>query len=318
MTDPDTLDDLDLLALADGRLDDDPARKTDVEAAVARCPGAAARLADYRAQTAALRAAYAGKLAEPVPERLQAVVRDMDRPRSRPVMRRAAAGFVAVAAGVGGWFLGQEGGDSSRQALLDESYRQFVLRGSDPAASATGTARQVVAPGLDWGAEDVAIRLSAPDLSSEGFALVEKRALRDGDDQIVALDYAAQDGKGFSLFIAPRWENRPGPIVDEERDGVTLAYWHDGPLASSIATHLPQEQARRLAESVRKAMQDETTAPPAAIEPDFRPLDTPPASVLAETLGDTGPRGTAETLGDTGAREIDSMEAAPLPAVAPE
>lgn len=36
------IDDLDLLALADGFLDDDPARKAEVEAAIARNPQATA------------------------------------------------------------------------------------------------------------------------------------------------------------------------------------------------------------------------------------------------------------------------------------
>lgn len=282
MTQVQPTDDLDLLALADGLLDDDPARKAEIEAALARDPVAASRLADYRAQTAALRAAYAGALAAPVPERLRAVVEGAESARARPVLRRAAAGLMVVAAGLGGWLVGHDDDDPARRALLDESYRQFVLRGPETSLSgddAGGPPERAIS----WIDDEVAIRLSAPDLASEGFALVGKRGVRRSGDQLVALEYRAQDGRAFNLFIAPRWTDRPGPIVDRERDGIALAYWHDGPLAASIATQLPRAEARMLAETVRRAMRDDTTAPPAGVAPEFRPLQNPAAEdVMAD------------------------------------
>ena len=281
-TDDDT-DDLDLLALADGFLDDDPVRKAELEQAVARCPRASARLADYRAQTAALRAAYAGVLAEPVPDRLYSVVDRAGQSRRRPALQRAMAAVLIVAAGLGGWMVGHDGNDPARQALLDESYRQFAFRGTDGVAAAADVAMNAAEPAISWIDEDVSIRLSAPDLSSEGFTLVEKRGVRRSGDQIVALDYASADGRSFSLFLAPRWANRPGPIVEDERDGVRLTYWHDGPLASSIATALPRDQARDLAQTVRRAMRDETTAPPPSLRPDLRPDQAPPGGVMADS-----------------------------------
>lgn len=281
MTDRRDIDELDLLALADGGFDDDPARKAELEAAVARCPLAAARLADYRAQTAALRAAYAGTLAEPVPERLYAALDGVDRRQARATMQRAAAGFLIVAAGMGGWLIGSDDTDPLRQALMDESYRQFQLHEPNQATAAATVAAE---SDINWADDGVAMRLSAPDLSSEGFTLVENRGVRIGKDQIVALEYVSQDGHAFSLFIAPRWSDRPGPIIERERDGVALAYWHDGPLASSIATTLPQDQARDLARTVRNAMRDDTEAPPAVLEPDLRLLRNPAAGIMADTL----------------------------------
>lgn len=276
------IDELDLLALADGGFDDDPARKAELESAVADNPDAAAQLANYHAQTAALRAAYAGVLAEPVPERLYAALDGADKGRARPMMRRAAAGLLIVAAGMGGWLIGRDDHDPLQQALLDESYRQIQLHGAD---QATAASTAVAESPISWADEGVAMRLSAPDLSSQGFTLVEKRGVRIGNDQIVALDYVAQDGRAFSLFFAPRWSDRPGPIIDRERDGVALAYWHDGPLASSIATTLPQDQARDLARTVRDAMRDERATPPAVLEPDMRLLRNPATGIMADTLG---------------------------------
>lgn len=288
----DTIAELDLLALADGFLDDDPARKAEVEAAIARDPQAASRLSDYRAQTSALRAAYAGAIAEPVPERLLAVVDSAERARERPVLRRAAAGLMIVSAGLGGWFVGYDGDDPARRALLDESYRHYVLQGPDQSAAVSaGTALERA---IGWVDDEVAIRLSAPDLTGEGFSLVGKRSVRDSGDQLVALDYRSGDGRAFSLFIAPRWTDSPGPIVDRERDGVALAYWHDGPLAASIATQLPQAEARALAEAVRRAMRDDTAAPPGGIEPEFRPLPGEGQNIMADTAGAVPQNGATE------------------------
>ncbi|TCM82724.1 anti-sigma factor family protein [Rhodovulum steppense] len=284
MTEPDDIDELDLLALADGGLDDDPARKTGLEANVARCPRASARLAAYRAQTVALRAAYAGALAEPVPRRLYDVLERDAKTRARPVVRSAMAGLMVAAAGLGGWLIGEAEDDPARQALLDESYRQFVLNGPEQQALARQTGPAATERAINWGDDDVAIRLAVPDLSAEGFALTAKRGLREGEDRLVVLDYTSRDGRAFSLFIAPRWTNRPGPIVEERREGVTLAYWHDGPLAASLATGLPRDQARQLAEQVRRAMRDDTTAPPPAIEPEFRPLAVPRHGEMADNL----------------------------------
>lgn len=283
MTHRNHIDELDLLALADGLLDDDPVRKEEIEAALARDPQAASRLHDYRAQTSALRAAYAGALAAPVPERLLAIVDGAERARERPVVRLMAAGLMIVVAGFGGWLLGHDDDDPARRALLDESYRQYVLRG--PEQSIAGNAVGGSKHAISWIDDEVAIRLTAPDLSSEGFSLIEKRGVRDSEDQLVALEYQSQDGRAFSLFIAPRWTDRPGPIVDQERDGVALAYWHDGPLAASIATQLPPAEARALAETVRRAMRDDTTAPPPGVDPEFRPLLNREQDVMADTLG---------------------------------
>jgi len=78
---------------------------------------------------------------------------------------------------------------------------------------------------------------------------------------------------------------RRSGLVESERDGVALAYWHDGPLASSIATRLPRAEARQIAEAVRRAMHEAMTAPRPLLQPDFRTPDDPGRGVVADTLG---------------------------------
>ena len=102
-----------LMAYADGELDSSASAV--VEAAMKADPGIARRVADYREQRERLRAAYEPELAEPVPDRLLAVLRDR-RPAGRPRRWRypaslAASVVVAIGLAVFAW---------QRPALLKE------------------------------------------------------------------------------------------------------------------------------------------------------------------------------------------------------
>lgn len=302
MTRPHRIDEMDLLALADGMLDAEPARKSEIEARIATAPGEAARLADYRAQTDALRAAYGAKLAEPVPERLRAVLEGDRRARPVPFVKIAASAMLAITAGLGGWQLGRSNDDGAEQAMLDASFRQFVShRPGEGVEAAAGAQPARGQRALGWFEDEMAIRLHAPDLSGEDFALVDKRALPRGDERLVQLDYAAPDGRSFSLFLAPRWQERPGAIAETEREGVTLAYWNNGPLATSIATHLSRGEARDIAEAVRAAMRDDAATPPATLEPEYRAPAEAERGILADSLDLHRDRGGAAPAADISA-----------------
>lgn len=268
------IDELDFLALADGQLEEDPARKAEVEAVIARSPSATARLLDYQAQTAALQAAYCGARAEQTPERLKMALTEKRAPLGRAVAGIAAALLVTVA-GIGGWLIGRDDQGDAGRALLEQSYQQFTFRPPEDVIASPGgqTSRARMAGGSrPFGAlpGELALRLRAPDLSASDFALVDKQALPGSRNQVVRLDYVATDGRAFSLFIAPRRENRRVRITEEARDDVSLAYWLDGPLTYSIATRLPKREARLLAETVRHSMHDETTPPSTILQPEFR------------------------------------------------
>lgn len=286
MPDVSRIDELDLLAYADGLLDHDPARRAAVEAVMTADPEAIARAEAFRAQTAALREVYDRRLAEPVPERLVAVLDRPDASQSGPVLRVAAVACLIVGAGTAGWLLGQ--GDGERESpgaeMIDRSYAQFVAERPGEMAPAMGRAVAEAKP-LGWLAEEVSIRLKAPDLSGEGFSLVDKKAIVAGDTQMVRLDYSAGDGRAFSLFIAPRWDDGPVEITPAERDGVSLAYWLDGPLASAVATRMPADEAEALAEAVHEALQS-GGAPPAVLDPAPSGPRKPRDGMMADTLAD--------------------------------
>jgi len=284
MSDRVTLNELDILAYADGLLDCDPARKAEVERRLRDDPEAMERARSFAAQTVALREAYDSRVAEAVPQRLHAVLERPTRSTGAQALQAAAIVALLVGTGVGGWLLGRSDDPDrwSVATLIDQSYAHFFAsRPGEPPAEAVQAAVSEARP-LGWLADEVSIRLKAPDLSAAGYALVDKQTVMIGEDQIVRLDYASSDKGAFSLFLAPRWETQPVEIAHTERDGISLAYWLDGPLASTIVTRLPSDQARDLARTVREAMHAGKKAP-AVIEPEGATPARPPEGMIADT-----------------------------------
>lgn len=289
MTDAKRVNELDLLAYADGLLDDDPGRKATVEETLRADPAAMARAEAFRQQSEALRAAYGWRLAEPVPERLTAMLERPASVRHGTALRVAAVVLLTVGAGTTGWMLGQGDEDEgwSAATLIERSYAQFVAESpggvfSGDIEPTIGAKVGDVRP-LGWLAEEVSIRLKAPDLTDTGFTLVDKQAVAVDGEQIVRLDYAGPEGSGFSLFLAPRWEARERGIAQAERGGVSMAYWLDGPLASTVVARMPAAETRALAEAVRRAMHADGNGP-AVIEPGSGGRNAQGLDVMADTL----------------------------------
>lgn len=267
------VNEFDLLAYADGLLDEDPARKAQVEGQLRTSPEDAARVRAYRAQAEALRRQYGGRLAEPVPESLYAVLDHRPERPVRSMMRMAALMALTVAAGMAGWLIGQ--GEQATgwpvQKLLEQSYLNYVDTASDLAARPK-LARAGSTEPLGWLAQEISLTLRTPDLSHLGYSPVDKQTVGTAGEQMVRLVYAAQDGRTFSLFLRPRWEDRnPGLQLTQEGD-ISLAYWFDGPLASAIASRFPPEQTLDIAKAVRHAMHDPQVPPPAVHSTPTLPL----------------------------------------------
>lgn len=288
MTDTDAVTELDLLAYADGQLDHDISRKAHVEAAIRRSPELGVRLARLQAQNAALRQAYGHVSAEPTPERLLSALEPRPSAPWPVALRVAAIVALTAAAGLTGWRLadmsGGEGWSAARFA--DRSHAEFVAGDAGASLADAEKARNASADafGSPLGRlrDEVSIRLKAPDLSASGFELVDKRAVDEDDDDVVRLDYRRADGTSFSLFVTPRWENRPSGLTHAERDGVAMAYWLDGPLASTIVGRMSGEELRSIAQAVRSAMRSEGE-PPARLDVDAPARGAPESNVMADT-----------------------------------
>jgi len=255
------IQELDLLAYADGLLE--PARREEVEALLRRDPEAAGRVAAYVAQNQAIRAAYGGVVAEPVPARLLAV---LDRPPQASFWRRPLrfAAFAAslAAAGFLGWMANapQGGGTQPSQALVEASLALHADWSPRPEAAAVGSAEGPLLLPKALASEpegELALRIPPPDLTPLGLQLLALRTTEGRGLPGVQLVYGDGKGERLSLFVTsaagggavvPRVTYRSGADAD-------LAFWRDGPIAFALIGEGAAGSAERVAAQVRGALQ---------------------------------------------------------------
>lgn len=251
--------DLDVLAYIDGLLDDDPARKANVESRLQGSPELASRVRAYEAQNRALRLAYNGRLHEPVPETLLAALDGDTRYRGWTLARAAAVACMVVSASLLGWLVGRSHQPASEppSEFVERSYREFAGAGGEAAMLAGATQSQ---GGIE--ADRVSLSLKIPDLSSLGYALVDRESISSGEQRMVRLTYAGPDGQGFSLFLHPRMDAHKRDLELTTKRGVSLAYWVEGALATAVASDLPSDQTMAIARKVRKALADPSLSQP--------------------------------------------------------
>lgn len=265
------VNELDLLACADGFLDTDPERRAEIERAAQHDPELKARLEAYRAQSAALRRSYDYRIREAVPDHLLAII-DSPPPR-RSQNARAAAAVAAVLAlmtctGLAGWSLGRGGGGTQGgDEFVARSYDNFVALPQALRQAATERTEP-----MNWLSQKLSLTLRAPDLSTEGYSIVDTRTVQGGNhDDMLRITYAGEEGRNFSLFLYPRWQKDSLSIQMVHEGDVSLAYWLEGPLASVIASRLPPGELRAISEAVRRSLND-----PAVTRPELGPA--PPAA----------------------------------------
>jgi anti-sigma factor RsiW len=251
-----TINEFDLLAYADGRLDGDPVRKDEWEARIRLLSeDEQARIAAWCAQTAALRARYEWRVHEPVPQYLIDTIERRSEPQIRTPTRYAAVLSLIVAAASIGWLLGNDrrNADALAQLFSDDSIAAF-----SGASTAIGETLPVRLPGnvqpLDWNIDVASMRVPVPDLTENRFSLVGRSFSGIGENRAIRLDYSSESGESFSLFLRPRWQDGDTKLHGAERDGVSLTYWLDGALASAVVSQLSPERTKEIVGFVHEAM----------------------------------------------------------------
>lgn len=243
-----TIDELDLLAYVDGRLDRDPVRKAAVEAYLRDHPEDAARAEAYVLQNNAIRAAYAGVAEQPVPDRFMKAL-DMDPAvRFKPVLRAtAAAAALALAASVG-WWAGQSD-DHDQRSLLTQSFVEQTMYShfGTTTASTSGNGQPLVSL-----SQRLSLELQPPDLSAFGFRQVDMQAIGSSGNGAVRVTYADASNRSINLFLRTRWEDSAPVVNFVKRDGVSMAYWLDGPLVYGLAAQIERERLADIAKHIRQ------------------------------------------------------------------
>jgi anti-sigma factor RsiW len=249
---------IDLLAYADGLLDMDPGRKAEVEAYLQKHPQEAVRMRDYAEQNDAIRRLYGSILAEPVPERLQAVLANRPEGSLGPMARATIAVSLLLTAGFLGWLIGKSGQpdpwhvqDFVAQAMATYM-RPYPASDTNPTITSQGADQP-----FDWLSQQITMPLQPPDLTPQGFTLIDKHLTTANGPQTAEVTYATPDKRRLSLFLRTRWREEGPQFHFAENAGVTMVHWLDGPLVYALVGHLDQQEMFAVVKAVRRAMRQQ-------------------------------------------------------------
>jgi len=252
---PSALSDADLNAYADRQLA--PERAGPVEAALAGDSALAARVAEIRAQNAALRDALDPVLAESIPERLLDAARPpVHAARGELVRRWRLPAFAAAATLVLGVALGWFG----RDALIERAGTPttFARQAAFAHALYTADARRPVEV---WAAEEKSLvtwltkrlgfQVRAPDLNSVGYALVGGRLVAGNEKPTALFMYENADKQRLTLQV-----RKQGPDTGETafryavENGVGVFYWIDDSSGYALSGSIDRTQLLAVARMV--------------------------------------------------------------------
>lgn len=217
-------------------------------------PEMKAKSARYIADRAALRAALAGVMDEPVPAKLRQAVLG-EAPARAPAWRSrwwlsAAAAAVLMVGGLGGYVAGVDGIgriNESDDQLAEQAIAAHVIY-----AAEKRHAVEVPASEKDhlqtWLSNRVGLKLVAPDLAAEGFQLVGGRLLPAGDQGKAAmLLYEDAKGERISLFVTAESSQTTKGTYSAEADGPEAVYWLDKGYGCAVVGSLPPERLSAVA-----------------------------------------------------------------------
>ena len=240
-----------LQAYVDGCLP--AARMAEVESYLAQHEEDARRIAVYRRQDAALHAAFDALLTEPLPRRLQ----DLLRHRRLPAMRRyAAVAALMMVSGVAGWQL-------HAQVAAERAQTTQLARVAAMAhAVYSPEVRHPVEVGADqeahlvrWLSKRLGSNLKVPQLSGLGYALVGGRLLP--GERGPAAQFMCQDIKGqrLTLYVRTTVEPRaPTAFRFAQENGVGVFYWLDGRLGYALSGETERAELLRVADAVYRQL----------------------------------------------------------------
>lgn len=259
------VDDVMLMAYADGELDAATARQ--IEAAVAADPALAERVRMFRESAALLHGAYADAMHEEVPERLLAAVRvpasnvvklQARRPARQIVAWAMAASLAALVIGGGGtyWYLTTERGGSDGVQLASSDRWLDHVAGFYDVYDVTFKKEDRLL--VDFKADDIPELtkwfsqrlnrpLSVPDLSAQGFEPQGGRLLIINGKPAAQLLYMSTSGELVGLVIAfTTGDYQPARTV--RRRDVNIVHWRNNGYAYAFVGTLEPKRLQQLAD----------------------------------------------------------------------
>jgi anti-sigma factor RsiW len=249
----------DLHAYLDGQLPVE--RRLVVERHFEKNPEAARKVADYRMQREAIRTAFAGRAAEPLPPKLSLarIIAERGRRPRRPWLV-AASVVLALGLGVaGGWFvrgLPEPAGAPRAMALLGQealaSHAVYAVDGRHPVEVSGSEAPHL----QQWLSNRLDRTIVAPDLSVLGYRLIGGRLLateRGGAAALLMYDDASH--QRISVLLRPMTRKLNAPKSMLQQDGVNGCAWIANGLGVAVVAAIPKSDIKRVVEQIGTDLQ---------------------------------------------------------------
>jgi anti-sigma factor RsiW len=241
------IDEWALHAYVDGELAAD--MQAEVEACVKADIEAAQRVEAWHRQNAALRAAYAGILDEPIPPKLLAALHR--RPARTWIWPSAAAAGLAllIFGGAGGWYFSQDGGAGLAVSLASRAlvaHEVYAVEVKHPVEVGANDKEHLAA----WLSKRLGHPIKLPELNAEGYTLLGGRLLAGEDRPAAQLMYEDQTKRRITIFLTANPNNKESAFLVEEKGNLVACYWLDGPFGFAVAGELEMSKAMHLARVV--------------------------------------------------------------------
>jgi anti-sigma factor RsiW len=241
-----------LHAHVDDRLD------ADRQAAVLRYlqdhPDVAREVAAWRAQRDALRAAFAGVAADPIPARLGLERLIQQRLGRRATWRVAAATLLAFGlGGAGGWFLhgGVRPPVATITLLAEQAVANHVVYTADRRRP-TELGAQQRDDLARWVSNRLNHQVAPPDLSADGFSYMGGRLAATPDGPAGLFMYDGPDNVRLTVFVLPLSAAKNMPLQHVDFAHVDGCAWIEKGIGYTVVGRLPPAELWRIAELVRR------------------------------------------------------------------
>ena len=245
----------DLHGYVDDRLD--PGRREEVEAYLQAHPQVATRVADYRGQREALRAAFAPAAAAPLPPQLnlERMVAARHARTSSAGWRLAASLAVTLALGAsGGWFVRglsvpPQAGVAALSREAADSYRVYASDRTRPVEIA-GVQKAAL---TRWISNRLKRPVEAPDLAGVGYRLMGGRLVATPHGPAGLFLYENDQGVRLAVLVrAMEEKDQTAPMVDNHFKGVAGVAWADDGLGYGLTGPASAGALRPIANELRR------------------------------------------------------------------
>ena len=215
-------------------------------------PDAAAVVADWSSQNAALAALYDPIASEPLPPRLDPyMLAGRELPSRIPWRSLAASILLLVAGGVSGWIghglQSPTGGSlSNTSQLLQSAFLAHELF-TPETAHAVEVGVSSVNHLEDWISNRMSRSLPLPLSAGGGFDLIGGRLLPTGKGVAAQLMFEDADGRRITIYLTPQTDGFDTKLLHAARDETTALYWSSTTITCVIVGDIPREELETIA-----------------------------------------------------------------------